>query len=85
MANTVFYRKVMMDGIERECTFQQTFFGYELMYQIDVNDAIGRISFRMARDENKGRWKIAPQVLPVWIFDCEPALSDIIEEDLQER
>ena len=43
MANTVFYRKVMMDGIERECTFQQTFFGYELMYQIDVNDGYGRM------------------------------------------
>jgi len=85
MANTVFSQKITIDGIDREFVFQQSFFGNELMYYIEVNDDYDKLTFRMVWNDNKRQWKVAPQVLPAWVFENEFTFNNIIEQDLGER
>lgn len=78
-----FTKTIFSGEKEREFHFMKVFYDLELRYHVSfINTDQGnkREEFRMYREEN-GQWKIASQVLPIWIFKSECDLNDAIEEN----
>jgi hypothetical protein len=49
----------------------------ELRYDIRFNDNGNKNSFRMYKDE-EGTWKIAAQMLPIWVREMDTEFSEAI-------
>jgi len=52
----------------------------EVWYEISFNNNGNKNSFRMYQDE-EGMWKIAAQVLPLWIQETDVEFSDVIRNN----
>lgn len=66
----------------REFSFRQVSKNDDPRFSIDVPDDNGRrISFSMFRNADR-EWKIAAQLMPMWVHDAQAALAEAIEESL---
>jgi hypothetical protein len=52
----------------------------EVWYDIRFNDNGNKNSLRMHKDE-EGAWRIAPQVLPIWVQEMDIELGEAIAKN----
>ena len=83
---STYFSKVIKAGERlREFNFRLTSLSDDNRYSVDVPDDKGnRVQFSIIRD-NSNQWKIAAQLMPLWIHDTESVLAEAIEENLQKE
>jgi hypothetical protein len=79
--NIQFTRLVKADGRLHEFNFRKLYSLQEGLFNVDVADDRGnRIIFKMQKKD--AGWKITDDLLPAWVSEAEPKLSDVIEETM---
>lgn len=81
---STYFSKVIKAGDKlREFNFRQTYLNDSSRYTVDVPDDKGhRIVFSIYRNAD-AEWKVAAQLMPVWVHNAEHDLSIAIEENNQ--
>ncbi|MGE7774155.1 hypothetical protein ACQKLP_05495 [Chitinophaga sp. NPDC101104] len=74
-----FSRTIQSPEGEKNATFSPTYYGDVLYYSVKIDNVD---QFRMTRDDSS-QWKIAAQVLPIWVHEKELELHDMIEEEAE--
>ena len=79
---STYFSKVMKAGDKmREFNFRLASANDDTRYTIDVPDDKGnRIIFSMFKNAD-GEWKIAAQLMPLWIHEAEQMLASAIESN----
>lgn len=78
--NENFSKTIISGGIEREFQFMKVFYASGAQYHIRFILDNTPVEFRMDKNEN-GKWEIASQLLPDWIFESEIDFNTAIEEN----
>lgn len=81
---STYFSKLIKAGQKlREFNFRQASMNDDTRYNVDVPDDNGsRIYFSMYKNAD-GEWKVAAQLMPMWVHNSEALLSDAIEENLR--
>lgn len=81
---STYFSKLIKAGEKlREFNFRQTSMNDDSRYSVDVPDDKGsRISFSLYKNADK-EWKIAAQLMPMWVHDAAPLLAEAIEENMR--
>lgn len=81
---STYFSKLIKAGERlREFNFRQASMNDDSRYNVDVPDDKGnRIYFSMYKNA-EGEWKIAAQLMPMWVHDSEILLSEAIEENMK--
>lgn len=79
---STYFSKLIKAGERlREFNFRQTSLNDNSRYTIDVPDDNGkRIVFSIYQNVD-AQWKVAAQLMPLWVHDAETALGDAIKEN----
>ncbi len=79
---STYFSKVMKAGERmREFNFKLASANDDSRYSVDVPDDKGnRVSFSMYKNAD-GEWKIAAQLMPLWIHEAELQLAEAIESN----
>ena len=79
---STYFSKVIKAGDKlREFNFRQTNLNDDSRYTVDVpNDKGTRITFSVYRNAD-GEWKVAAQLMPIWVHDAETDLAIAIVEN----
>jgi hypothetical protein len=79
---STYFSKVIKAGDRlREFNFRQTNLNDESRYTVDVPDDKGnRISFSIYKNA-EGEWRVAAQLMPMWVHNAEQELASAIEEN----
>ena len=79
---STYFSKLIKAGDKlREFNFRQTYLSDNSRYSVDVPDDKGsRIMFSVYRTAD-GEWKIAANLMPLWVHDAENELAAAIEEN----
>ena len=79
---STYFSKLIKAGDKlREFNFRQTYLSDNSRYSVDVPDDKGsRIMFSVYRNAD-GEWKIAANLMPIWVHDAENELAAAIEEN----
>ena len=79
---STYFSKLIKAGERlREFNFRQTSLNDNSRYTIDVPDDNGkRIVFSIYQNVD-AQWKVAAQLMPLWVHDAEIALGDAIKEN----
>jgi hypothetical protein len=79
---STYFSKVIKAGDKlREFNFRQTNLNDDSRYTIDVPDDKGnRITFSIYRNAD-AEWKVAAQLMPIWVHNAEQELAVAIEEN----
>lgn len=79
--STYFSKLIKAGDRLREFNFRQTYLNDSSRYSVDVPDDKGnRIMFSIYKDEDGG-WKVAAQLMPMWVHNAEAELALAIEEN----
>ena len=83
---STYFSKVIKAGERmREFNFRLSSLSDDKRYSVDVPDDKGnRVQFSIFKDSNN-QWKIAAQLMPLWIHDTEAVLAEAIEENLMNQ
>ena len=81
---STYFSKVIKAGNKlRQFNFRQTNNSDSSRYTVDVPDDKGnRIIFSLYKNA-EGSWKIAAQLMPLWVHESEQSLAEAIEENFQ--
>jgi len=83
--STYFSKLIKAGDRLREFNFRQTYLNDASRYSIDVPDDKGnRILFSIYKNAN-GEWKVAAQLMPMWVHNAEPDLAEAIEENNEKK
>jgi hypothetical protein len=79
---STYFSKVIKAGDKlREFNFRQTYLNDNSRYSVDVPDDKGnRIIFSIYKNAD-AEWKIAAQLMPMWVHNAEQELATAIEEN----
>jgi len=79
---STYFSKVIKAGDKlREFNFRQTNLNDESRYTVDVPDDKGnRILFSIYKNAD-AEWKVAAQLMPMWVHNAEMELASAIEEN----
>jgi uridine kinase len=79
---STYFSKVIKAGDKlREFNFRQTYLNDNSRYSVDVPDDKGaRIMFSIYRNAD-AEWKVAAQLMPMWVHNAEEELARAIEEN----
>lgn len=79
---STYFSKLIKAGERlREFNFRQASLNDDSRYIVDVPDDRGnRIMFSLYKNADN-EWKIAAQLMPMWVHDSETALAAAIEEN----
>ncbi|MBO9682166.1 MAG: hypothetical protein J7502_05770 [Flavisolibacter sp.] len=79
--STYFSKLIKAGDRLREFNFRQTYLNDSSRYSVDVPDDKGnRIMFSIYKNAD-GEWKIAAQLIPMWVHNSELDLAKAIEEN----
>lgn len=81
---STYFSKLIKAGDKlREFNFRQTYLNNNSCYSIDVPDDKGnRIMFSIYKNAD-GEWKVAAQLMPMWVHNAELDLAKAIEENYE--
>lgn len=81
-----YFSKLIKAGDKlREFNFRQTSLNDDSRYSVDVPDDKGqRIMFSIYRNAD-AEWKVAAQLMPMWVHNAEQDLATAIEEHKEEQ
>jgi len=83
--STYFSKLIKAGDRLREFNFRQASMNDDSRYSVDVpDDKGGRIMFSLYKNADK-EWKIAAQLMPMWVHDAEGDLANAIEENMREE
>jgi len=83
--STYFSKLIKAGDRLREFNFRLASINDNNRYTVDVPDDKGnRISFSMYRNSDN-EWKIAAQLMPMWVHNAEADLANAIEENMKEE
>lgn len=83
--STYFSKLIKAGDRLREFNFRQASINDNSRYTIDVpNDNGTRIIFSVYKNAD-GEWKIAAQLMPMWVHNAEGDLANAIEENMKEE
>ena len=79
---STYFSKVIKAGDKlREFNFRQTYLNDNSRYTVDVPDDKGnRIIFSIYKNAD-AEWKVAAQLMPLWVHDAEQELAIAIQEN----
>src|SRR5690349_21183014 len=79
---STYFSKLIKAGDKlREFNFRQTYLNDDSRYTVDVPDDKGnRIMFSIYRNADAA-WKVAAQLMPMWVHNAEQELATAIEEN----
>lgn len=79
---STYFSKVIKAGDRlREFNFRQTYLNDDSRYSVDVPDDKGnRILFSIYKN-SEAQWKVAAQLMPIWVHNAEQDLAIAIEEN----
>jgi hypothetical protein len=79
---STYFSKVIKAGDKlREFNFRQASLNDESRYTVDVPDDKGnRIMFTIYKNAD-AQWKVAAQLMPMWVHNAEQELATAIEEN----
>lgn len=79
---STYFSKVIKAGDKlREFNFRQTYLNDDSRYTVDVPDDKGnRITFSIYKTPD-AEWKVAAQLMPIWVHNAENDLAIAIEEN----
>jgi hypothetical protein len=79
---STYFSKLIKAGDKlREFNFRQTYLNDNSRYSVDVPDDKGnRIMFSIYKNAD-AEWKVAAQLMPIWVHNAEPDLAVAIEEN----
>ena len=81
--STYFSKLIKAGDRIREFNFRQTNLNDNSRYSVDVPDDKGnRIMFSLYKNAGN-EWKVAAQLMPMWVHDAESDLGNAIEENMQ--
>lgn len=81
--STYFSKLIKAGDRIREFNFRQTNLNDNSRYSVDVPDDKGnRIMFSLYKNADS-EWKVAAQLMPLWVHDAESDLGNAIEENMQ--
>ena len=79
--STYFSKLIKAGDRLREFNFRQTYLSDDSRYSVDVPDDKGnRIMFSIYKNSS-GEWKVAAQLMPMWVHNAELDLAKAIEEN----
>ena len=79
--STYFSKLIKAGDRLREFNFRQTSLNDNSRYSVDVPDDKGnRITFSIYKNAD-GEWKVAAQLIPMWVHNSELDLAKAIEEN----
>ena len=83
---STYFSKVIKAGDKlREFNFRQTYISDNSRYSVDVPDDKGkRIMFSIYKNASS-EWKVAAQLIPMWIHNAEAELGVAIEENQEKE
>lgn len=83
---STYFSKLIKAGDKlREFNFRQTNLNDDSRYTVDVPDDKGhRIMFTIYRNADS-HWKVAAQLMPIWVHNAEHELATAIEENIESR
>jgi hypothetical protein len=81
---STYFSKVIKAGDKlREFNFRQTNLNDDSRYTVDVPDDKGkRILFSIYKNAD-AEWKVAAQLMPIWVHNAESDLASAIQENTQ--
>jgi len=83
--STYFSKLIKAGDRLREFNFRQASMNDDSRYSVDVpDDKGGRIMFSLYKNADK-EWKIAAQLMPMWVHEAESDLANAIEENMREE
>ena len=83
--STYFSKLIKAGDRIREFNFRQASMNDDSRYSVDVpDDKGGRIMFSLYKNADK-EWKIAAQLMPMWVHEAESDLANAIEENMREE
>lgn len=83
--STYFSKLIKAGDRLREFNFRRASLNDDSRYAVDVPDDKGnRISFSMYKNADN-EWKVAAQLMPLWVHNAETDLSNAIEENMKEE
>jgi hypothetical protein len=83
--STYFSKLIKAGDRLREFNFRQASLSDDTRYNVDVpDDKGGRIMFSLYRNADR-EWKIAAQLMPLWVHNAETDLANAIEENMREE
>ena len=83
--STYFSKLIKAGDRLREFNFRLASINDNSRYTVDVPDDKGnRVLFSLYRNA-EGEWKIAAQLMPLWIHHAETDLANAIEENMKEE
>lgn len=79
---STYFSKVIKAGDKlREFNFRQTYLNDDSRYTVDVPDDKGkRILFSIYKNAD-AEWKVAAQLMPIWVHNAESELAFAIQEN----
>ena len=79
---STYFSKLIKAGDKlREFNFRQTYLNDDSRYTVDVPDDKGnRIMFSIYKNA-EAAWKVAAQLMPMWVHNAEQELATAIEEN----
>lgn len=83
---STYFSKLIKAGDKlREFNFRQTYLNDDSRYTVDVPDDKGnRIMFSIYRNADT-EWKIAAQLMPLWVHNAEAELAIAIKENNESK
>lgn len=83
---STYFSKLIKAGDKiREFNFRQTYLNDDSRYSVDVPDDKGnRILFSIYKNSD-AQWKVAAQLMPMWVHNAEQDLAIAIEENNENR
>lgn len=83
---STYFSKVIKAGDKlREFNFRRTSLNDDSRYTVDVPDDTGnRIMFSLYKNAD-AQWKIAAQLMPMWVHNTEPDLAKAISENNEQE
>jgi hypothetical protein len=83
---STYFSKVIKAGDKlREFNFRQTYLNDDSRYTVDVPDDKGRrIIFGIYKNADS-EWKVAAQLMPIWVHNAETDLALAIEENNEKQ
>jgi hypothetical protein len=83
--STYFSKLIKAGDRLREFNFRRASINDDTRYTVDVpNDNGSRIMFSIYKNADGG-WKIAAQLMPMWVHNAEIDLANAIEENVKEQ
>jgi hypothetical protein len=83
--STYFSKLIKAGDRVREFNFRRASLNDNSRYAVDVPDDKGnRILFSMYKNADN-EWKVAAQLMPMWVHNAETDLANAIEENMKEE